>query len=242
MTPEELVSATAGKINSLGAIYYFHRDTIAHGKEQLGLDGMRFYFIGRGGVLGDVEAPVVTSAFGYFAPPVVAKMWNTSKEKVAPRDAAQAALGCNAALGRGKLDDIAGLAEFCAAAEQVIADVNPAGLQLYAAVAAEPLPADLPGRAMQLAVIHRELRGSAHLAAVIVAGVHPSVAHAIRRPNDIGTFGWPDDLMITDDDRLNLVAADAATDKLSAGHYAGLSDEQRSAFVTGIDAMGDILL
>ena len=82
----------------------------------------------------------------------------------------------------------------------------------------------------------------AHLAAVIVAGVHPSVAHAIRRPNDIGTFGWPDDLMITDDDRLNLVAADAATDKLSAGHYAGLSDEQRSAFVTGIDAMGDILL
>ena len=82
MTPEELVSTTAAKINSLGAIYYFDRATIAHGKEHLDLDGMRFYFIGRGGVLGDVEAPVVTSAFGYFAPAVVDKMWNTSKKKV----------------------------------------------------------------------------------------------------------------------------------------------------------------
>jgi hypothetical protein len=242
MTPEELVSATASKINSLGAIYYFDRDTIAHGKEQLDLDGMRFYFIGRGGVLGDVEAPVVTSAFGYFAPAVVDKMWNTSKTKVAPRDAARAALECNAALGRGKLDDMAGLAEFCAAAEQVITNVNPAGLQLYAAVAAEPLPDDLPGRAMQLAVIHRELRGSAHLAAVIAAGVHPSVAHAIRRPNDIGTFGWPEDLVITDADRSNLEAADVTTDKMSAGHYGGLSDEQRAAFAAGISAMNDILL
>ena len=95
MTPEELVAATSAQINSLGAIYYFHPDTIAHGKEALGLDGMRFYFIGRAGVLGDVEAPVVTAAFGYFAPAVVAKMWNSSKEKVAPRDAAAAA-------GRGR--------------------------------------------------------------------------------------------------------------------------------------------
>lgn len=242
MTPEELVSATASKINSLGAIYYFHPDTIARGKETLGLDGMRFYLFGRAGVLGDVEAPVVTAAFGYFAPPIVEKLWNSSKETVDPREAARVALECNAILGRGKLDDMAGLAEFCAAAEQVVADVNPAALQLYAGVAAEPLPEDLPGRAMQLAVVHRELRGSAHLAAVIAAGVHPSVAHAIRRPNDIATFGWPEDLAITDDDRANLQAADATTNAMSAGHYASLSDEQRAAFVAGIDAMADILL
>ena len=242
MTPEELVAATSAQINSLGAIYYFHPDTIAHGKEALGLDGMRFYFIGRAGVLGDVAAPVVTAAFGYFAPAVVAKMWNSSKEKVAPRDAATAALACNATIGRNKLSDMAGLAEFCAAAEQVIADVNPAGLQLYAGIAAEPLPDDLPARAMQLAVCHRELRGSAHLAAVIAAGVHASVAHAIRRPNDIGTFGWPEDLVITAEDRSNLEAADITTDKMSAGHYASLSDQQRSDFVAGVQAMADILL
>jgi len=241
MTPEELVAATSASINSIGAVYYFHPDTIAYGKEHLDLDGMRFYFLGRGGVLGDAEAAVVTSGFGYFAPPVMEKMWNSSKAKVAPRDAARAALECNANIGRDKLAEL-DLAAFCEAAEQVIADVNPAGLAIYAGVAAEPLPEDLPGRAMQLAVCHRELRGSAHLAAVIAAGVHPSVAHAIRRPNDIGTFGWPEDLEITDADRRNLEAADATTDVMSAAHYASLTNDQRSAFATGVDAMAEVLL
>jgi len=242
MTPEELVSATAAPINALGALYYFNPDTIAKGKESLGLDGMRFYLFGRAGVLGDVEAPVVTAAFGYFAPAVVEKLWNSSKDSVAPREAARVALECNADIGRGKLDDMAGLAEFCAAAEQVVADVSPAALPLYAGIAAEPLPDDLPGRAMQLAVVHRELRGSAHLAAVIAAGVHPAAAHAIRRPGDVATFGWPDDLTITDDDRANLAAADSATDKMSAAHYATLSADQRTTFAAGIEAMANILL
>ena len=237
MTPEQLVTATAAKINTLGAAYYFDPATIAHGKEQLGLDGMRFYLLGRAGVLGNVEAPVVTAAFGYFAPAVIDKLWNSSKETVAPRDAARAALVCNAELGRSKLSDVEGLEAFCDAAEEVIRSVNPAGLQLYAGVAAEPLPDDLPARAMQLVVCHRELRGSAHLAAIIAAGLHPSVAHAIRRPNDIVTFGWPEDIEITDADRTALAAVDETTDMMSAGHYASLSDEQRAAFVAGIDAM-----
>ena len=72
--------------------------------------------------------------------------------------------------------------------------------------------------------------------------MHASVAHAIRRPNDIGTFGWPEDLVITAEDRSNLEAADITTDKMSAGHYASLSDQQRSDFVAGVEAMADILL
>lgn len=238
MTPEELVAATAGPIGTIGATYYFHPDTIAHGKEELGLDGMRFYLFGRGGVLGDVESPVIASAFGYFAPSVVAKLWNSSKDKVAPRDAARAALGCNAKLGRDKLANVTGLAEFCEAAEQVIANVNPAGLALFAGFAAEPLPDDLPARALQLVVTLRELRGSAHLAAVVVAGVHPAVAHAIRRPGDVANFGWTDELAITDADHAALAAADQATDVLSAGHYVTLSEDQRQAFVAGIEAIG----
>ena len=237
MTPEELVSATAAPINSLGAAYYFHPDTIAHGKEKLGLDGMRFYFLGRGGMMGDIDAPTATSAFGYFAPAVMDKMWNSAREKCSPREAAAAALECNANIGRTKLADVAGLKAFCEAAEQVVADVNPAALSLYAGASAQPLPDDLAGRAMHQCVLHRELRGSAHLAAVIAAGIHPGVAHAIRRPNDIETFGWPADIAITDDDRTKLAAVDVQTDALSASHYSTLSDDQRSAFVAGVEAI-----
>lgn len=242
MTPEELVAATAAPINSLGAVYYFHPDTIAHGKEALGLDGMRFYFLGRGGLMGDIDAPLATSAFGYFAPAVMDKMWNSAREKCPPRDAAIASLECNANIGRAKLGDVAELGAFCDAAAQVVTDVNPAGLTLFAGVAALPMPEDLPGQAMQLAVLHRELRGSAHLAAVIAAGIHPGVAHAIRRPNDIETFGWPADIEITDADRTRLDAVDAQTDEISASHYASLSADQRAAFAAGVDAMAAVLL
>lgn len=241
MTPESLVSSTAAQLNSLGAVYYFHPDTIAHGKEHLGLDGMRFYFLGRGGLMGDIDAPTATSAFGYFAPAVMDRMWNSARERCAPRDAANAALECNANIGRAKLADVAELASFCEAAEQVVADVNPAALSLYAGVSALPLPDDLPARAMQLCVIHRELRGSAHLAAVIAAGIHPGVAHAIRRPNDIETFGWPADIEITDDDHQRLAAVDVRTDALSASHYATLTNDQRSAFVAGVDAIAEAI-
>ena len=41
MTPEELVAATSASINAIGAVYYFHPDTVAYGKEHLNLDGMR---------------------------------------------------------------------------------------------------------------------------------------------------------------------------------------------------------
>ena len=75
-------------IGSIGAAFYFHPDTVAKGKE-VGLDGFRFYVLGRGGVLGDVEPDVVHAAFGYFHTGLIDKIWISAKEIVAPRDAAR---------------------------------------------------------------------------------------------------------------------------------------------------------
>ena len=83
MTPEELIAAASPKIRDVGSAFYFAPETLAKGKE-LGLDGLRFYMIGRGGVLGDVEPAVVGSAFGYFAPALIEKTWTSAREKVAP--------------------------------------------------------------------------------------------------------------------------------------------------------------
>ena len=103
MDAEALVEATAGPVNGLGAKFYFHPDSLAKGKEA-GLDGFRLYIVGRGGVLGDCHADVVSSAFGYFNPAVIAKMWDSGRETMAPMDAAQLYLDCNADLGRGVLE------------------------------------------------------------------------------------------------------------------------------------------
>lgn len=236
MSPEEVVAATSSKINDLGARFYFDPSTLAVGRE-LGLDGFRWYFLGRGGVLGDVEAPVISGAFGYFHSAVVDKMWTSAKQIMNPRDAGARYLDCNADLARSKIAGLEGLEEFCEAAQESAASVNPAGLSLFAGVMAEPLPLDLAGRAMQLLVIHRELRGCLHLVAVLANGLHPAVAHALRRPDAVEMFGWASGLEIPTDAKSRLRNADSLTDELNSEAYRPLSKPQQRAMVDGVEAI-----
>src|SRR5471032_96904 len=106
MTPAETIADACPKIRDLGWAFYFAPGTLAKGNE-LGLDGLRFYVIGRGGVLGDVESSVISSAFGYFEPTLVEKMWTSAREKVAPRVAGRAYMECGAAFGRDRLSGVA---------------------------------------------------------------------------------------------------------------------------------------
>jgi hypothetical protein len=236
MTPEELVADAGPKIRDLGWAFYFAPETLAKGKE-LGLDGLRFYVIGRGGVLGDVESGVIQSAFGYFEPTLVEKMWNSAKEKVAPRIAGRAFMECGAAFGRAHFGDVAGLDRFCAAAGAVNDAADPVGLALYSGIRSEPLAADLPARAMQLLAVLREFRGSAHLIAIRAAGLDAKTAHFMRRPSDIGMFGWNDTdaPSITEIEVARLSVADELTDRLVLPAFAVLDAASRDALVAGLD-------
>jgi hypothetical protein len=240
MFAQELMNVTSPIIGKAGSAFYFHPDTLARGKT-LGLDGFRFYMLGRGGVLGDVESDVVASAFGYFHRALVARIWNTAKERFAPREAGRIYLECCADFGRAALAEVDGLQGFCEAAEAILAAVNPAGLSLYAGIAAEPRVDDLPGRAMQLVAVLRELRGSTHLLAVVASGLAPEVAHAIKRPNDTRTFGWDPAPVWTEADRAKLDAAEALTDRLLLGAYSALDEAAGAAFLAGTKAIGAAL-
>ena len=141
-------------------------------------------------------------------------------------------------VARGKQRGLDGLDPFCQAAGVVNDAANPAGLALDAGVAAEPLPEDVEGRAMQLVTVLRELRGSAHLVAVLASGLAPNVAHYLRRPDDYGTFGWlegPPEL--TDEDRAKLAAADALTDALVRPAYTAVDEAGGEALVAGMNAI-----
>lgn len=238
MTPGELVQTTSKPINSVGSSFYFTPETLGAGKA-LGLNGMQWYFLGRGGVLGDVEAPVVQSAFGYFAPAVVAKMWNGAREKLAPREAARRYHECAADQGRAKLAGVEGLGAFNEAAEAVVRAADPAGLALFAGLAAEPLADDAPARAFQLVAVLRELRGSAHLLAVVASGLTAEKAHLIKRPNDYKTFGYDEAAApeVTDADRTALDAAEALTDRLLVPSHAVLDEAGSAAFAGGVAAI-----
>lgn len=243
MDTQALMDIACPKIRDLGWAYFFAPETFARA-EELGIDGLRFYFVGRGGVLGDVDAAVVHAAFGYFEPGLIKTMWDTSVGTVAPRDAGRAYIECGAAYGRLQLSDMPGLDAYVAAAEAVNDAADPMGLALYAATAAEPLPDDAPARAMLLTSLLREFRGSAHLVAVRAAGLDDKRAQFITRPNDAAMFGWSDDDApdITDEHRKMLEAADAITDDIVRPAYAVLDDAGQQALLDGLVAMEKIFV
>ena len=230
----------ATQIADIGSAFYFHPDTVATGKAN-GLDGFRFYFVGRGGVLGDVEADVARSAFGYFEPTLFAKMWDSARAIMPARDGARLYIGCNHALGRAKLAEVAGLGEFCDAAGAVNDAIDPTGLALYAGVAAEPLPDDAPARAVHLAMALREARGSTHLLAVVASGLASRIAHQIRRPDDVALFGWREPAEYTDADRAKWEAAEALTNELLAPSFAVLDADGERALLNDAQAIHEAL-
>ncbi len=237
MDIDELLSTTAPSIYSLGSAFYFHPETLRVGREH-GIDGLTFYVIGRGGVLGDVEPVVVASAFGYFEPGLIAKFWERGRKKMAPREAARLHLSCAHTYGRSVFAGL-DLTGFCAAAEAVVQAADPAAMALFAGFCAEPLPDDVPARAAQLSVVLRELRGGAHLVAVVATGLSPLVAHALRRPDAIEMFGWSTDDVpeLTGAEEEALASADALTDRLLATPFGVLDEGGRVALGRGVEAM-----
>lgn len=240
MTPDECTDRLAQPIQDVGAAFYFDEHTIEHGKTRMGLDGFRFYFVGRGGVLGEVPAAVVRSAFGYFNPALLEKMWSTGLERAQaedPRDVARAYLECAYRFAQGRFDGI-DVDAFNRAAAAVIDRADPAALVLFAGYRSMPVPDEPVALAQHHAILLRELRGAVHLAAVAAVGLVSATAHAIRRPEELALFGLQDEPPeITDHDRYLLAEADRLTDSTMAVLLGTLDDDDRTALVTTAEAM-----
>ena len=207
----------------------------------LGLDPFKFYFLGRGGVLGDVPATVVNAAFGYYNPDVLAAVWDAARKKVDPVGERRRVLRGRVDFARERLAGLEELDGFVAAARKVIdrARTQVSGLALFAGAATAPLPEDPAAAAMHALIVLRELRGSVHLVAVVAEGLDPKVAHFVRRPEMFTTFGWAeaDAPSVGDGEAGALAAADARTDELLAPFYGVLDDDDAVALLAGLAAI-----
>lgn len=244
MTNAALIDPVSTLLGGAGGAWYFTPETLATGKA-VGLDGSRFYFVGRGSVLGRADWRVVASAFGYFSPSIVEKMWTTGLQRCELETARTAHLDALADFGRLHLSDSAGLEEFCSAAQFLVdvASRDFGGLTLFAGYAAQPVPADVPARAMHLTAVLREMRGSAHLTAVVAAGLPTPVAHIIRRPDALSMFGWREGQIPepTADDHRRLADSDRMTDALLERFYDALDATQAAALLAGAEAIVDAI-
>lgn len=235
---DELVRQACPLISDLGGLFYFAPETLRRGAE-LGLSPSQFYFLGRGGALGDVSAPVADSALGYFAPSVIARHWDSGHAIRPAHEVAAAYLRCCQDFGRRHLRGDNWLSTFCRAASAVMRAANPAALPLFAGVQAFPLADDPPGRAMQLVTALREFRGGAHLLAIVAVGLEPRVAHWLTRPDVWANFGYASDEVpdVPHDGRDRLRRADEMTDRLMVPAFSVVDEDGAAALLAGLAEM-----
>lgn len=194
----------------------------------IGLDFGEFYALGRGGVLGHVDADVVIATFGYFNPDPVRHFWSSALAKIAPADAALAYAEACRTWGREHLSGLDELDALVGLLERSAAAASPVGAPLFGGWRAVPLPDDAPGRAMQLLHVLRELRGGLHLDAVVTAGLSPLEALTIAQPNNVQLFGWAEPAPDVESKRAVHTAANETTDRMLAHAFEPLSDDERA--------------
>jgi hypothetical protein len=239
MTPVDAVAATKKTISRSGGAFMLHPATIERAGE-LGLQPFPFYYLGRCGVLGDVDPDLVATIIAFFPPALVAKSWRKGRAVLTPQDAAQAYAECCWAWGRTHLAEADGLDRLCELAERVVTAADPVGLPLFAGWRALPLPDDVPARAAQLLNVLREHRGGLHITAVIASGLSGLDA-AVAGPYGADTakfFGWVEPFPeVTTDLGERHERAEILTDELAAPAYAVLDAADLAAFV---ELCGDV--
>ena len=90
-------------VGSLGGMWMLHQEVLGPCREAGYPNGYAYYVTGRGGVLGDVDADVVSSAFGFFHTSLVGKMWEAGVVVEGARAAAARYGAACAQFGRSRV-------------------------------------------------------------------------------------------------------------------------------------------
>ncbi|MEY4361110.1 MAG: hypothetical protein RL391_416 [Actinomycetota bacterium] len=220
----------APSVGALGGAFMLDPSVLGPGKSAGYPGGFSYYVVGRGGVLGDVDASVVSSAFGFFAPSLVRSLWEAGVPVEGARAGADRyTIGC-AEWGRTRLGDWAGAPRAVQLLERIIDGANDSGLSLFAGWRAQSRPNDPVGRAYLLMHVLRELRGGVHLVATLAGGLTPLEA-VLANPSSHGIeqakrFGWNEPFPDVSRSHGAMADAERITNSMMARHLDTLSEDE----------------
>lgn len=241
MTPGDVVRRTKHVVIGVGAA--FGSDPLYRARGQhLGLSRWPFYFGGRAGVLGDVDADVVVAACGFFAPELVREAWSTARATASLATIVHADVEECVRWARTVYGNVAGLERLADLAEQVVEAADPTGRALFAAWRSHAVAADDPAARVALALLRlREHRGGSHLIAVLASGLTPLTA-ILAGPGQVKAAAngwrppWPA-IPVSAGDTLDRV--EQLTDELAAAPYASLAPTERAELVELLDQVNE---
>ncbi|HEY5134222.1 MAG TPA: hypothetical protein VIJ41_00365 [Candidatus Nanopelagicales bacterium] len=226
-------AACAPLVASLGGGFMISSQAKAF-SEAHGFRGRQGYTLGRGSVLGDVDADVVTSAFGFWPADKVREWWDSARELLDVRTARDGYAETCRAWGRARFaafEDAERLADLLS---WVVDGTDVAALPLYAGWRAVPLTDDAAGRLAQQLHVLREYRGGMHLVAVVASGLSPLQA-VLSGPGGSGNasfFGWEEPFEDATGLALARSEAEALTDRLVAPSWDVLGHDERVELLT----------
>ena len=233
LTPEETARRVKGAVIRVGAAFG-HESAFTDAGRRLGLDRWAFYFGVRAGVLGPVDADVVTAVCGFFAPGLVRPAWESALAAAAPGDLVAEDADLCVAWARRHLAGLSGVERLADLADRVVDAADASGRALFAAWRALPNPAADPAARAGLALLRlREHRGAGHLLAVAAEGLTPLAAIlAGPGPAKAAANGWHQPYPpAASHAARHLAAAERRTDALAGAAYACLNAGERAELV-----------
>jgi hypothetical protein len=221
-------SACAPFIASLGGGFMISSQAKAMAKE-LGLRGRQGYVIGRGSVLGDVDADVVTSAFGFWPSDIVREAWEGARAVTDVRTAQAAYTEACRAWGRARYEEMDEPGRLAELLGWILDGADVGGLALFAGWRAVALPDDDTGRLEQVLHVAREYRGGMHLLAVVASGLTPlqAVLAGPGGTGNAGFFGWEEPYEDVSGIAVARSEAEALTDRLVTPSFDVLGHDER---------------
>ena len=243
LTTQEAIDQVAPIIGDLGSKFMLDKATREAATEWGYGHPFALYFLGRGGVLGNVDADVITAAFAFFEPGMVRTMWDTARQTSDADTAVKQYADLCGKYGQAHLSGVSGLKRFNELAEKVIDSVDVTGLSLFAGWRKVPRPTDPASRTYLNLHVMREWRGSAHICAVAAASMTPQqaiVTGAVNAETGVATaqaFGWTQDCGDVTGLAATRAAVEKATTEMQVPGYSVLSPAELSEFVNLVKAI-----
>lgn len=226
----EAVTESATAVSYLTSRFMLDGSTYKRGAE-LGFAGLDFYITGRGGVLGDVDADVVTATFAFFHPDQVRTQWDAGRQVMSPEQAAAEFTACAYRWAEEHVPDHLDSARLAELAGKVAAAGRIASAPIFAAWRRMPAPESPKAAAIHHMNALRELRQQLHAGCVFAHGVSPHQAVSVNGPGMAGLYGYPELAPVDDELRATLARAEEATNLAVSHTLDALTAAERAEFV-----------
>ena len=206
----------------------------------LGLQsGSDLWIVGRAGVLGDCDADVAAAGLAFLAPDRVRAAWESLPSGLTPRGVADAYTGLCCAWGSTELArfDGARMARLDELGRRIAEAADGSIGTVFAGWRAQPEPDDVNARVALTMHVLRELRGGAHIIAILACGLTPlgAVLASPAPPPRSGPvwaehLGWSGPFGNADASREARMEAERLTSRILRPIYGSIGDDELAEF------------